>query len=110
MKYGYYTYKLMTTEGEVWAAESIALNGCAGQGMTAEEAVSELEKNELEWLETAKKVGIEIPEEPANQYSGKISLRIEPSEHRKAAIRAKVEGISLNQYLCDAIITRNATF
>lgn len=107
MTYSYYTYKLQTTDGEVWVAESLSLNGCAGQGNTPEEAVMELESNEVEWLTTAQKMNIDIPQEATNRYSGKISLRLAPSEHRKAVIRAKIEGISLNQYLCDAIVARN---
>ena len=108
MKYGYFTYKLETADGLVWVAESLSLKGCVGQGTTAEKAVTELEQNEVEWLETAKKLNLEIPTEQTNSYSGKISLRLEPSEHRKAAIRAKLEGISLNQYLSDAVVAKNA--
>ena len=108
MKYPYFTYQLETKDGYVWAAESLSLNGCVGQGDTAEQAVKELEENESAWLDAAKEHGLEIPEENAQTYSGKISLRIEPSEHRKAAIKAKLEGISLNQYLCDAVVARNA--
>lgn len=107
MRYSYYTYTLQTKDGSVWVAESLSLNGCVGQGNTPEDAVNELEQNEVEWLTTAQKMNIDIPEEPTNRYSGKISLRLAPSEHRKAAIRAKLEGISLNQYLCDAIVARN---
>lgn len=109
MKYSYFTYKLLTQDGEIWVAESMSLNGCVGQGETIDDAVLELENNEKEWLKTAKKTGLIIPKEPVNPYSGKISLRLEPSEHRKAAIKAKTEGISLNQYLCDAIIAKNAS-
>ena len=108
MKYGYFTYKLETADGLVWVAESLSLKGCVGQGATVELAVVELEQNETEWLKMARKLNLDIPKEPTNSYSGRISLRLEPSEHRKAAIRAKLEGISLNQYLCDAIITKNA--
>lgn len=108
MKYGYFTYKLETKDGSVWVAESLSLKGCVGQGTDIESAVSELEQNENEWINTAQKLKMEIPTEPVNTYSGKISLRIEPSEHRKAAVRAKIEGISLNQYLCDAVVAKNA--
>ena len=108
MKYGYFTYKLDTADGKVWVAESLSLKGCVGQGQTIEKAVAELEGNEDKWIETAKKLDMEIPMEPTNSYSGKISLRLEPSEHRKAAVRAKIEGISLNQYLSDAVVAKNA--
>lgn len=108
MKYGYFTYKLETGDGSVWVAESLSLKGCVGQGTDIKSAVLELEDNEKEWIDTAKKLKMKIPTEPANAYSGKISLRLEPSEHRKAAIKARIEGISLNQYLCDAVVAKNA--
>lgn len=38
-------------------------------------------------------------EEPDRPYSGKIPLRISPEAHRKAAIRAAAEGVSLNQWI-----------
>ena len=38
-------------------------------------------------------------EQPDRPYSGKIPLRIEPELHRKAAIRAEAEGLSLNQWI-----------
>lgn len=108
MKYPYFTYQLETKDGYLWAAESLSLNGCVGQGETIEAAVRELADNELIWIDAAKEHGVNIPEEHVQAYSGKISLRLEPSEHRKAAIKARAEGISLNKYLCDAIIARNA--
>ncbi|MBQ0041136.1 MAG: type II toxin-antitoxin system HicB family antitoxin [Clostridiales bacterium] len=108
MKYPYFTYQLETADGYVWAAESLVLNGCVAQGQNVEVAVRELETNEATWLDAAKEHGVAIPDNRVQKYSGKISLRIQPSEHRKAAVKAKLEGISLNQYLCDAIIKRNA--
>lgn len=108
MKYPYFTYKMETADGYVWAAESLSLNGCVGQGKNVDAAVRELEINEAVWIDAAREHGIEIPEENMQSFSGRISLRLEPSEHRKAAIKARTEGISLNQYLCDAIIARNA--
>jgi predicted HicB family RNase H-like nuclease len=38
-------------------------------------------------------------EEPDKPFSGKILVRTEPELHRKAAIRAAVEGISLSQWI-----------
>jgi len=93
-----------------WVAKSSSLKGCIGQGETPEEAVSELQENESAWLETAKEVGIPIPEIPVDSlenYSGKMTLRISPSVHMKAAQRARQEGISLNQYVNNAIVAQN---
>ncbi|HUZ13975.1 MAG TPA: type II toxin-antitoxin system HicB family antitoxin [Caulobacteraceae bacterium] len=38
-------------------------------------------------------------EPPDRPYSGKIPLRIDPRIHRRAALRAQAEGVSLNQWI-----------
>lgn len=40
---------------------------------------------------------------PDKPYSGKLNLRLSPELHKKAAIRAKLEGISLNSYIERAV-------
>ena len=109
-----YPFKVSIQECEghtYWVAKSSLLKGCIGQGDTPDEAISELASNETEWLETAKEFGIPIPEVPimrTDGYSGKITIRIAPIEHGKAAYYAKEEGVSLNKYISDAIVSRNS--
>ncbi len=111
MKYPFTVFQ-MENEGHVfWVAKSIYLKGCIGQGDAQEEAINELSENEKAWLETAAEIGIPIPEIPIEhpvEYSGKMTLRISPTVHGQAAMYAKKEGISLNQYINDAVVTRNA--
>ena len=38
-------------------------------------------------------------EPPDRPHSGKILVRLSPDAHRRAAIRAEAEGISLNQWI-----------
>ena len=101
----------MNVEGhEFWAAESKSLKGCVAQGDTCEEALAELAINEEEWLTTAQEYGIEIPAVPfekAESYSGKFTVRVSPAIHQAAAEQARRLGISLNQYVNDAIVTMN---
>ena len=42
-------------------------------------------------------------EAPDRTYSGEIPLRVDPEVHRKAALRAQAEGISLNQWIARRI-------
>jgi len=111
MKYPY-NVKKMQVEGHVfWVAISPLLKGCVGQGDTLNEAIAALEANEEVWLETAVEFGIEIPEIPVEEavtYSGKFMVRISSQEHKKASELAKKQGVSLNQYVNDAIVARNA--
>ena len=61
MKYDYRVYKMKVENHELWIAESIELKGCIAQGETKEEAIAELELNEIEWLKTAEEFDILTP-------------------------------------------------
>lgn len=110
MKYPF-SVAQMENDGHVyWVAKSSQLDGCVGQGNSAEEALVELAENEEAWLETAKEVGIPIPDvsiEKVQTYSGKMTLRVSPFVHAQAAHIAKKWGISLNQYINDAVVAYN---
>ena len=112
MKYPFSVYQTKVEDHVFWIAECPALSGCVGQGETAEDAIKELELNEEEWLETAKEYGIDIPEIPCEQinlYSGKFTVRVAPHVHQVAAELARKQGISLNQYVNDAIVAQNSS-
>jgi len=111
MKYEFYTYPMVVDDHEFWVAKSKSLKGCVGQGDTVQEAISELEENENEWLESAAKYNIAIPNKTVTtekSYSGKLALRMSPFLHEDASRRAEELGISLNQYVSDAIAHYNA--
>ena len=111
MLYPFQVYQSKVERHVFWVAKSASLKGCVGQGETAEEAISELEENELEWVAAAKEVGIPIPAvpvEPTQEYSGKLTVRIAPGVHRDAAQIARSEKVSLTQYISDAIVNWNA--
>ena len=61
MKYDYRVNKMKVENHEFWIAESIELKGCIAQGKTKEEAIAELELNEIEWVKTAKEFAILTP-------------------------------------------------
>ena len=110
MVYEFDVFQMEVDEHLFWVAKSKHLNGCVGQGETAQDAINELELNDQDWLETAKEVGIPIPQpgpREIKQYSGKVSLRFSPKMHEAAATLATKEGISLNQYINDAIVFYN---
>lgn len=47
------------------------------------------------------------PEDEPSRYSGKITTRVSPHVHRQAAMLAAEQGVSLNQYINDAIVAMN---
>jgi len=67
------------------------------------ESVSELEKEFKasvdDYLEWCMADGVE-PEKP---FSGKLNVRFQPELHRQASIAAKLQGISLNSFIANAV-------
>jgi predicted HicB family RNase H-like nuclease len=45
----------------------------------------------------------ETGQKPDRRFNGKILLRTEPELHRKAALRAAVEGVSLSRWISKQI-------
>lgn len=113
MKYGFSVGQELYNQDLIWVARSTVLDTVIGQGATAEEALRELEANEAAWLELAPELGLDIPEARAivpKKYSGKTTLRLSAFEHLRAANNADSLGVSLNQYLCDAVASYNSQF
>lgn len=80
-------------------AEVEELEGCMTQGETYKEAYENILEAMEGWLEVALERGITIPEpESESQFSGKFTLRMPRSLHRRLAQKAKRENVSLNQY------------
>jgi antitoxin HicB len=90
-------------------AEVEELEGCMTQGETYQEAYENILEAMEGWLEVAIEKNIKIPEpESESQYSGKFTLRLPKSLHRRLAQNAKKENVSLNQYAIHLLSERNA--
>lgn len=50
----------------------------------------------------------EISTEHLEEYSGKMTLRLAPFVHMQAIQYAQREGISLNQYINNAVVSQNS--
>lgn len=74
------------------------LKGCITQGETKAEVLDMLEDAKACWIETALEDGVKIPEPLQDEdFSGRFNLRIPKSLHRRLAMLAKRDGVSLNQ-------------
>lgn len=95
--------RLLVPDDGVIAASVPELRGCFAEGSTMAEAVSNLDDALALWLSAAIETGAEIPqpqgEAEPETYSGRFSLRLPRSLHRRLAARAENEGCSLNQLL-----------
>lgn len=69
------------------------------QGTTARQIEKAFRNSIDDYLEFCKQRN-ETPDKP---FSGRFMLRLPPSVHRKAYIRAKQEGKSLNQWIAEKV-------
>jgi predicted HicB family RNase H-like nuclease len=95
--------------GPYYVARVLELPHCLIHGDTPEEAVSELASVKRDWLEDCLERGVHIPEPEKQEYSGELRLRMPPSLHRRLAIVARKEGVSLNSYL-NSILSGSVRF
>jgi predicted HicB family RNase H-like nuclease len=65
------------------------------EGKTARELARAFRDSIDSYLDYCKEIG----QEPDRPYNGKILLRTEPGLHRKAVLRAAVEGVSLSRWI-----------
>ena len=85
-----------SADDEAWLAEVPDLPGCMADGATEEEAVREAAKAARLWVETAKRLGREIPVPTGTVASGRFVARLSKSLHRKLQLLAQKENVSLN--------------
>jgi len=99
-----YARRLTPDESGGYVATIQEFPGLIAEGDTAEEALSNLERAAMAWIEASIETGREIPDPiDFGGYSGKIALRIPRGLHKRAAEMALSEGASLNLWLTGAI-------
>jgi predicted RNase H-like HicB family nuclease len=102
-----YTRLVVPVEDGTYSAEILEFPGCFAQGNTAEEAIRNLDDSAQSWVAAALDQGQEIPPPMAAQdFSGRLVLRMPRSIHKQAARYAQRDNTSLNQFLTAAISTR----
>lgn len=98
-------YPVLITEAEengtyYVEAEIPELPGCGAQGLNQIEALKRLAEAKRLWIAARLKRNLPIPEPVSEEdYSGKFLLRITPDLHKKLALGAKNESLSLNQFI-----------
>lgn len=94
-------------EDKGFIAEAPDLPGCSAWGATEAEAAHQAQDAIRAWLKAAAAAGRMIPEpstvEPLQHYSGHFVVRVPRSVHARLARKAKVEGVSLNQYVASTL-------
>jgi predicted RNase H-like HicB family nuclease len=101
-----YARLLVPEEEGGYRAEILEFPGCIALGDDAAEALSELEVVAEDWIDAALEMGTPIPPPlEETDYSGRLNLRLPKSLHRKAALAAEFDGVSLNQFIVSALAT-----
>jgi len=102
-----YARILIPEHDGTYSADILEFPGCHAEGDTASEAIENLEKAAVSWIEAALEQGQEIPlPMTVYGYSGKINLRLPKSVHKQAARFAQRDDVSLNQFFISAIAAR----
>jgi antitoxin HicB len=95
-----YHKRLYQDDESDWIVEIDDLPGCIADGKTPDEAIANSHEAMRSWMESRISAGLDIPEPSiAEDYSGRILLRMPKYIHRRLAIQAQREGSSLNQYI-----------
>lgn len=101
IRYPFLVTQARKNDGSVeWEAEVLDLPGCVAAAETLEELIEMVAAAIEDWIDTAQERGMDIPESSTpDRFSGKLTLRIPPTLHRRLALQAKRSQVSLNSYL-----------
>jgi predicted HicB family RNase H-like nuclease len=99
-----YSRVLIPQDEGGFTAEILEFPGCFAEGDSADEANAHLEAAADSWLLACFESGKSIPD-PLAEYegSGKFALRLPRSLYGRAAKAAARDGVSLNQFITDAV-------
>jgi antitoxin HicB len=102
-----YTRALRPDESGGFYAEILEFSGCFAEGETPDQTYKDLEAAAEAWIQARLDQGQDVPP-PFNNlgYSGTVSLRLPRSIHKRAAIMAERDRVSLNSFLTTAIASR----
>jgi antitoxin HicB len=91
-------------KGKPWMATVEELPGCTTRGRTPDEALTGVQSALTAWIEVALEEGREIPRpKSAGSHSGRLLLRMPRTLHAELTRAADREGVSLNQFITDAL-------
>ena len=99
-----YLQTVVPEDDGTFRAEVLEFPGCIATGETRAAAITALQDVAESWLEAMLDSGQPIPAPmEKNDYSGKLVVRMPRSLHRKAAMTAERDGVSLNQFIVNSL-------
>ena len=99
-----YTFTVVRGDDQIWTSGVLEMPGVISEGDGPGEAVEMAEDALLGTIISLIELGQEIPEPfRTRDYSGRLQLRLNPELHRRAAMLATEQGVSLNRWLSQAV-------
>ncbi len=100
-----YTYRVFWSEADgCFVASTLEFPSLSSLGDTQDEALHGMVDVVREALEILEEEGRDAPlPMGSRRYSGHLSLRIPPEEHRRVAMEAAEAGVSINQLVAARI-------
>ena len=99
MPYTRLVQEMNDESGHYFYGTVLELDGCQSTGETLDELYENLNEAMEGYIELKLERDLPIPEpKEAEDYSGKFNLRLPKSLHKRLAVEAAQEGVSLNQY------------
>lgn len=101
MEYGGYHARVeFDCEDQIFVGHVLGINDSLNfHGKTVEELINAMRDSIENYLDYCKQIG----KEPEREYKGTFNIRIKPEQHRKIALYAASEGITINQFVSRAI-------
>ena len=97
---GYKARVELDPEDECFVGHIAGINDIIGfHGDSVAEIKAAFHESVDDYIDTCKKIG----KEPERPFSGKVMFRIAPEVHARAALAAKMHGMSLNQWAEEAL-------
>jgi len=91
-------------DGGKWVAAVEELPACSSRGTTPEEALAGIKNAMAGWIAEALREGRDIPKpRTTTSHSGRLLLRMPRTLHAELTRVAEREGVSLNQFITDAL-------
>ena len=105
MPYKKVVYQTNDSGNAKYFAEILELDSCFAEGDSEISALQNLNNTFRAYINLAQKKNMPIPMPFATaDYGGKVLVRMPPTLHYRLSMIAKSEGVSLNQYIINAIV------
>ena len=102
---GYHAKVEFDDQDSIFVGTVLGLNDTlAFHGKSVDELRASFKKCIEEYIDLCKEIG----KKPEKEFRGIFNIRISPESHREAAIEAAKDGVTMNQFVADAINERLA--